>query len=233
MMEMHALPDGWPELDYFDFLERRRKLIAHVIRRAYERLQRGEHDPTEVSWPPSNAAVEAVLAGGETSRVEMKASLRADTAGKGIPPKVLEKVVARTVAGFLNHHGGLLVIGADDAGVPVGLERDFATLSRKDLDGFQQALVQILATYLGSDVAASVRIHLAKIGADGRDLALLECKPHSRPVFLTDGGAKEFHVRAGNTTRKLDIEETSSYIASHWGVQPAWSSPAQDSHSYV
>ena len=54
---------------------------------------------------------------------------------------MIEKVAARTVAGFMNAQGGLLVIGVDDDGKPLGLDRDLATLGRKDLDGFQQTLV--------------------------------------------------------------------------------------------
>src|SRR5262249_4055681 len=37
MEEDHALPSGWPGLAYATFLEQRRKLIAGVIRRAYEK----------------------------------------------------------------------------------------------------------------------------------------------------------------------------------------------------
>jgi hypothetical protein len=221
MIEAHALPDNWTSMPYQAFLTRRRQLIAGVVRKAFERLRKGEPDTAEVSWPPSAATLEHILSEGETSRVEMKASLRADTAGKGVPPKVLEKVIARTVAGFLNHRGGLLIIGADDHEVPVGLERDFATLGRKDLDGFQQALVQVLATRLGNDVAATVRIHMTTLGPDSRDVALVECRPHPHPVFVDDASVKEFHVRAGNTTRLMDVQEASSYISMHWNSASA------------
>jgi predicted HTH transcriptional regulator len=150
----------------------------------------------------------------------MKSPLRADTLEKGVPPKVLEKVVARTVAGFLNAHGGLLVIGVDDTGAPLGLGADLTTLKRKDLDGFEQTLVQVLVNYLGSATASCIRIHLAKVGAAARDVALVDCQPHAQPVFLSDGSAKEFHIRYGNTTRLLDIEEAASHIAQHWQVLP-------------
>lgn len=47
MCEMHALPVGWETMDYFDFLAKRRRLMAAVVRRAYESLQpvgsRGRH----------------------------------------------------------------------------------------------------------------------------------------------------------------------------------------------
>lgn len=35
---LHALPDGWETMDYFDFLAARRKAIAKVVREGFERL---------------------------------------------------------------------------------------------------------------------------------------------------------------------------------------------------
>jgi len=37
--ENHALPDGWEDLDYFEFLKQRRILMAKVVRRGFERLR--------------------------------------------------------------------------------------------------------------------------------------------------------------------------------------------------
>jgi predicted HTH transcriptional regulator len=204
-------------MPYDEFLEERRRLMADVVSEAYERLVQGAPEEEAPSWPPSPAAVEHLLHGGETNNVELKSSLRADTLDRGIPPKVLEKVVARTAAAFLNAQGGLLIIGVDDDGNPLGLQRDFATLGkRQDLDGFQQALVTVLSSYLGTDVAASVRIHITKVGPSGHDVVLVDCPAYRKPVFLVDGEAKEFHVRAGNTTRLMDVEEATSYIAERW-----------------
>lgn len=41
MCQWHALPEGWWELSYPQFLERRRPLIAGVIRAGYEKLRSG------------------------------------------------------------------------------------------------------------------------------------------------------------------------------------------------
>ena len=38
MMDLHALPQGWEQMDYYDFLKERRKLMAQVTRRGYEKL---------------------------------------------------------------------------------------------------------------------------------------------------------------------------------------------------
>ena len=217
MLHAHALPADWPEMEYEEFLVARRKLMAAVVREAFEVLKHGDSDlVTEPSWPPSAAAIEHVLNEGETTHVEMKSSLRADTAGRGVPPRTLEKIAARTVAGFMNQRGGLLVIGADDNGTLLGLDADVATLKRKDLDGFQQTLVQVLAGFLGTNVAASVRIHIAAQGADGKHLALVDCPAYPQPVYLLDGQLPEFHVRAGNTTRLMNVEEAAAYVGVHW-----------------
>lgn len=211
----HGLPRDWPSMEYHEFLAERRKQMAKVVKRAFDTLVGGELVEMP-GWPPSPAAVEHLLQGGETAGLELKSSLRADTLGKGIPPQVLEKVVARTVAGFMNTHGGTLIIGVRDDGTPVGLDKDITTLPRKDLDSFQQALVQVVAKYLGADVAAMLRICITRIGVDSRQVAVVEAPAAAAPVYLRDGKTKEFHVRAGATTRLLDVEETTTYVGQHW-----------------
>ena len=39
MCELHALPEDWQEMDYADFLEQRRHLMADIIRRGFESLR--------------------------------------------------------------------------------------------------------------------------------------------------------------------------------------------------
>jgi hypothetical protein len=49
----HALPDGWEEMDYPDFLAARRRLMGHVVRDAYAKLN--EHGYTPV-YPKAGRA---------------------------------------------------------------------------------------------------------------------------------------------------------------------------------
>lgn len=219
MLDHHALWESWPSTPYEEFLVERRKRMAGVIREAFDTLV-DSPDALPPTWPPSSAAIDFLLQEGETSRVEMKSSLRADTLGRGVPHRVLEKVVARTVAAFLNAHGGILIVGVDDNGQPLGLSADIATLARKDIDGFQQTLVQVISNYLGPAVAAALDFHLARVGTEDHDVALVRCRPHPTPVFLTDGESPEFHVRTGNTTRLLNVQEATQYIAQHWKSRP-------------
>src|SRR4029079_7546946 len=103
-----------------------------------------------------------------------------------------------------------------DEGQVLGLAKDLATLKRQDLDGFQQTLVQVLASYLGADVAAMARPHIAAIGPETLPVALVDCPAAPDPVFLRDGETKEFYVRAGNTTRLLAVAEATRYVGQHW-----------------
>jgi hypothetical protein len=48
-VELHALPPGWTELPFGDFLTQRRQLMADVVRQAFATLSRSDYDPR---YPP-------------------------------------------------------------------------------------------------------------------------------------------------------------------------------------
>lgn len=75
--------------------------------------------------------IPALLAGGETESVEFKETARWNVREDKKDAR-MEAVVAKTVAAFCNSRGGTLVIGVDDQGHPVGLDRDLATLRTPD-----------------------------------------------------------------------------------------------------
>ena len=48
--ELHALPDGWQEMEYQEFLAARRSLMAQVVEKAYRQLTDTAYSP---SYPPA------------------------------------------------------------------------------------------------------------------------------------------------------------------------------------
>ncbi|MBT4889994.1 MAG: TIR domain-containing protein [Rhodospirillales bacterium] len=76
---------------------------------------------------PEDREISEALASGETQYVEFKETLRWDVRLVSAN-KELVKAVARTIAGLMNSDGGLLLIGVDDHGNTIGLERDFKSL---------------------------------------------------------------------------------------------------------
>jgi hypothetical protein len=118
------------------------------------------------------------------------------------------------MAGFLNAHGGSLLIGVSDDGGVGGIEADIATLSRRDLDGFQQTLRMALGKHLGIEVTPSIRVTFHKKG--GLTVACVQCGGWHQPIFFQDGERLEFYVRDGNLTRPLDVRASYQYIAYRW-----------------
>jgi predicted HTH transcriptional regulator len=128
---------------------------------------------------------------------------------------VLESVVAKTAAGFMNTHGGILVIGVDDNGNPVGLDRDLATLPKPNLDGYELFLRNLLNAAVGADLCARISIEFPTV--DGAQVCALRIPAASRAVWIKTGNDKVLYVRSGNSTRPFDGEEAHSYITTHWG----------------
>jgi energy-coupling factor transporter ATP-binding protein EcfA2 len=151
---------------------------------------------------------------GESSLVEFKSTMRFNLYTKQVDRK-LEKEIATTLSGFMNAEGGTLIIGVGDNGVAVGLADDFSTLAKKDEDGFQRALTDIVASYL--DLAC--RQHVSGVSFpeyDGKRICLIQVEKSQKPVFLRDQNRHEFNVRVANSTRGLDPKETLEWVKDHF-----------------
>ena len=152
---------------------------------------------------------------GEGRKIEFKRSLRWDFE-KGAVNKDLEKPVIKTIAGFLNSEGGSLIIGISDKKLVRGLENDFRTLPKKDKDGFENFLTQVIRSKIGSQ---SLRlINFEFYYASGKTVCLIKVKKSEDPVFTKINGSEEFFVRVGNSTASLSISESVNYIKNHWKV---------------
>jgi predicted HTH transcriptional regulator len=127
---------------------------------------------------------------------------------------VLQKAVAKSIAGFLNTQGGVLLIGVSDDGSIIGIENDINSLKRRDRDGFQQALTQAITKYLGAEFCRYIQISFSE--KDKKTVCIVKVESGPKPVFLEDRTGKEFYIRLGNTTRSLDIEKAHEYIGMNW-----------------
>lgn len=164
----------------------------------------------------AGATTRDLIRDGEGERVELKATARWNTRSGAKDPRMEDEVVV-TVAGFMNAAGGTLLLGVDDDGTIRGLADDFAVVPRGDRDGFELWLRTLLAERLGRAVTADVGVTFEAI--DGRDVCRVDVAPAARPVFVgASGGPKtaDFHLRVGNTTRKLLTDEVLDYQARRW-----------------
>jgi hypothetical protein len=194
------------ELDRFnDFLAARRTLIAQAINERMAELV------TEYEPPRPQTLVEMLI--GENAALEYKSSMRWDMRTQQVN-KALEKSIAKTIAGFLNSEGGKLLIGVADDCTVLGIESDLETLNRKDRDGYEQKLQQILTSSLGAEFSQYWHVSFDEKGS--KSVCIIQVEPSPEPVYLEGKVEKEFYIRVGNTTRPLDIQSSHDYIGMHW-----------------
>ncbi len=207
----HALPVGWEQLDYETFLERRRSLLARVVRDGFNTLW-------DENTPEPAGGVTELLRVGESQTVEFKSTARWNIRA-GQPDKKMEHVIAKTVCGFLNAQGGKLLIGVDDDANPVGLAADMKTLgSKADNDGYELFVRQLLDNSLSVPTAGIVTIGFESVA--GTDICIVSASSSGKPVFAKPPGGSghsEFWVRTGNATNQLHGDDMLEYQNNHWG----------------
>jgi len=165
----------------------------------------------------------SLIAAGESEHAELKASARWDI-DRGSVNRDLENGIARTIAGFLNHSGGSLLIGVTDEGVVCGLEQDYRTLHDQNRDGFERFVFSVVRSRLGGGACSLVHVMFHENG--GRDICRVIVEPSDRPVYFGDGGTSLFFVRVGNSTRELDVREAMAHIARRFAGRRGTRSPA-------
>ncbi len=149
----------------------------------------------------------------EHERLERKSTFRWDLR-TGTVNKSLERAAVKTVAAFMNSRGGDLLLGVGDRGEAVGLEHDFATLPRKDVDGFQNHFSNVLAAMLGPALRHYVR--LQPFMHEGKKCLRVCVRPSDQPAYVADQDREEFFIRTGNGTTPLKMSEANKYITARF-----------------
>ena len=167
---------------------------------------------------PGGAAlrtVEEIIINDEDYSVEFKSTARWDLR-KGKPNKAMEDAVVKTVAGFLNTDGGTLLIGVDNSGTAIGLDRDYELVKPKNGDGFVNWLTTHLINALGHTPVARIRARITTYSA--REICRIDVARHTQPVWAkTSKESRIFFARFNNTTRAIPDDEVTAYVATHCG----------------
>jgi Putative DNA-binding domain len=163
--------------------------------------------------------IEQLLAQGEGEALEFKSSLRRGVPSGTVEP-VVEKSILKTVAAFLNsYEGGTLIIGIEDDGNILGVEYDFPSIPKEDLDGYELHLRNLLNRDFGKDSAPLIKstFHLV----DGKHVCEVQVSPGQRPYVLVEqdkNGVKKpvLYMRTGNQTEGMALEEAVRYAPKRW-----------------
>jgi len=198
----HALPDGWEQMEYRDFLARRRELIATVIRDGYDTLRATE----EISAQDEEIPLEQLVGGGETTTVEFKATFRTNLHTSQVDPR-MEMAILKSIAGFLNQRGGTLFVGVDDEGEPVGLEAD----NFPNEDKMHLHLVNLLRDRMGPHHSMYINSHFEDLNS--HRVLIVQCSAARSPVYVKDGKVERFFIRTGAATTELSASQTHEFIS--------------------
>ena len=161
------------------------------------------------------ASIGQLIDAGESARVEFKQTARVNLATKQ-RDAVIELMVVKSVAGFMNGLGGTLLIGVTDAGEIVGIEKDIKTLgSKQSRDGFELWLTGLLDNMLGPTATSNVSLTFERF--DAATVCRIEVERGKGPTFVRGGkGDADLYVRLNNSTRLLNTADALEYVGSHW-----------------
>ncbi len=202
MYRFHALPPNWEHLDYRKFLEKRRELMAQVIAEGYATLLTVENKKDIAA---AEFDLSKVILNGESEAVEFKSTLRTNMHTGDKDPR-MELAVLKTLAGFLNTNGGMLVIGVSDDGSPVGIQAD----EFENEDKMSLHLVNIVKSRLG--IQAMISLHINFDDRNKYRVMVVKCNKSPTPVFVKDGNNERFYIRTGPSTTELSPSQTPEYI---------------------
>ena len=151
------------------------------------------------------ADVKRLAAGGESERVEFKSTLRLNLHTEKFDKRI-ENACLKTIAAYLNSEGGVLLVGVDDEGKPLGIEAD----QFPNEDKFLLHWNGLITKHLGAEFLPFVRNTIMDF--DEKRVLVAQALASSKPVFLSRDNDETFYVRAGNRTNPLKPSELLAYL---------------------
>ncbi len=160
--------------------------------------------------------IDELLGAGESRAVEFKSTGRENLHTRRKDGEI-EWALIKTIAGFSNADGGTVLVGVDDKGEPIGIERDYRYLKRSGTDGWGLWLTGLVRERLGAYVAAKLEISYGDVG--GATVARIDVDASSQAVYAKDGRKRRdvFYVRQGPSTGELRGSDLQAYVADHFG----------------
>lgn len=205
-----AEPELWEIENYERFLQARREALASELNAFLQSI-------TDTDLPKSPITLAEMIAEGESEELEFKETLRWDTR-EGRVNKALEDVVIKTVAAFANSvGGGTLLIGVNDAGEAIGLERDYNGLGGADRDRFEVHLRNLFGEAFGQAFTAS-KLRVSFPFVAGVEICQVDVRPADTAVVISvkdKNGLKseKLYVRSGNSSPEMPLSEMQTYLA--------------------
>lgn len=156
-------------------------------------------------------------ASGESNTVEFKGSLLSDLSGVNrIPEKTLLLEVLRTILGFANAKGGVLLIGVSDGGEVIGLKKDLAKTG--GTDQLIRRLNALVSDYVSPGFLSTYcLVQMVQIENSHEYVLVVQVQrsrdPHYLEKELAKGKRGAFYMRNNSQTCQLEGRDLVEYLA--------------------
>ncbi len=154
--------------------------------------------------------LQALINSGESIVLEFKSTARRNLRTHTVDYAITWSIV-KTVAAFLNTNGGTLLVGVDDNGHPIGIEKDFDLVRGKNRDGWELWLTSAITNALGQVAATDISTVYSCL--NDVTIARLDVRPSIDPVFAkkSDEKHQRFFARINNSTQELSGQGALAY----------------------
>jgi len=179
-------------------------LIVKVMKKNPKLFRSQKHLQT------TDEKIKLIIGEGEGDKLEFKSSIRTNL-HTGSIDKNIENSLLKTIVAYLNSEGGTLIVGVNDQGEILGLEKDAFVSDDK------------LKLHLNNMIKDNIGVqfmHLIDYGlfeVDGKNVLKVECSPSDKRVFLKEGNLEEFYMRNGPSTMRLHGSSLIDYVKNRFG----------------
>lgn len=162
-------------------------------------------------------STEEIISQGESQSLEFKSTLRWNLFTNKKDMRI-ENASLKTIAAFLNTHGGILIIGVDDEGKVMGLETD----QFPNMDKLLLHLSMLIKKRIGIIANSYISPSIEKVR--GINILRIDCNPSLQPVYFNDGKQDYLFVRTGPSSTSIAVSNIYDYIQDRfYSRRPAYS----------
>jgi hypothetical protein len=163
--------------------------------------------------------------GNENESLEFKSTIvfPAGTTEPDIDRQIM--IIFKTIAGFMNNHGGDLLIGVNDSGIVSGINRDFEYINTSkidtytypaNVDGYENKIRSTVKNLLGNTANANIQVTFPT--HEGIPYCKIHISEVLKPIFLHQS---KLYQRAGNMTQLLKGDEIAWFIEERYRKRAA------------
>ena len=149
----------------------------------------------------------AAIRNGEGQSVEFKQTLSLDIK-KNTKETYISEEVIRTIAGFLNTEGGVLLVGIADNGDIIGLGDEISRFDKTD-DKFMTRFRNLWTSSM--EIFVNQLINAKLIDINSQKILLVDCASSNEPVFVRH---KDYYIRTNPATQRLEGQQMMNHILS-------------------